>query len=170
MYTGMYKSKGNKNMYMKLIVVAIISFTMGALVVGGQGDGTLPTTDVDNIKIVPLRAYVDAPASNIYYELTGDHFTDIGNKYDRCAMATYDVANLEVNRITCSIEISYIDAMMFIVRINETEDGYTELAQFQNNETIIQKQISIPADYDIAVIVFYYGLRMVTIESIFDYR
>ena len=39
MYTGMYKSKGNKNMYMKLIVVAIISFTMGALVVGGQGDG-----------------------------------------------------------------------------------------------------------------------------------
>lgn len=170
MYTGMYKSKDSRNMYMKLIVVAIIFFTMGALIVGGQGGRTVITTDEDSIKIVPLHSYIDAPASNIYNELTGFHFTDVSNVYDRCAMASYNVADLEVNRITCFIEISYMDAHMFIVSTNETEGGYTILVEFKNNSTITQKQMSIPTNYDIAVIVFYYALRQVSIESIFDYR
>ena len=170
MYTGMYKSKDNKNMYMKLIVVAIIFFTMGALVVSGQGGRTVTTTDEDSIKIVPLHAYIDAPASNIYYKLTGFTFTDVNSVYDRCAVASYNVADLEVNRITCFIEISYMDAHIFIVSMNETGSGYTTLVGFKNNETIIQKQMSIPANYDIAVIVFYYALRVVIIESVFDYE
>lgn len=169
MYAGMYE-KDKKSIYMKLMVVAIISFTAGALLIGGQR-GEVPGADKDSIKIIyPIHAYTDSAANNIYYDLTGDYFTDINNVYDRCVIATYNVANLEINRITCSIEISYINSTIFIVGINGSGGGYTEIACFQNNGTVTERQMPILTDCDIAVIVFYYGLRQVLIESIFDYR
>jgi hypothetical protein len=169
MYSGMYE-KNKKGVYMKFVVVAIISFAVGALIVGGQR-GEVPSADTDSIKIgYPINAYIDSAANNIYYDLTGDYFTDINNVYDRCVIATYNIANLEVNRITCFIEISYINSTIFIVGINGSGSGYNEITRFQNNGTVTERQMQIPTTCDIAVIVFYYGLRQVIVESVFDYK
>ena len=166
MYSGMYE-KDKKGIYMKLIVVAIIAFAVGALVVGGQRTAS-PDADTDRIMIAPLRAYTDSAADEIYHDLTNLHFTDIGNIHDRCIMATYNIADLEVNMMDYSIEISDENARIFIVKVNETGGGYTVIEQFQDYG-VITGQTGIVGDYDIAIIIFYYGLRMVTIESTFSY-
>lgn len=166
MYTGMYE-KDKKGIYMKLMVVAIISFAVGALVVGGQRAAP-PGADTDYIMIAPLRAYMDSAADDIYHDLTNLHFTDIGNIHDRCAIMTYNIVDLEVNVMDYSIEISDESARIFIVRVNKTGGGYTVIEQFQDYG-VITGQTAIVNGYDIAIIIFYYGLRMVTIESTFSY-
>lgn len=166
MYTGMYK-KDSKNIYVKLVAVFIIAFALGALLVSGQGGEIPPAADTDSIEIVPLSMYDYGPASDIYYSLTERELADDG--YDRCVIATYNVAKLEVNGMIYSIEVSDQNAMIFIVRMNESESGYTEIERFQMSGTIKSGQIQFAEDYNIAIIVFYIDNRLVIIEATFDY-
>ena len=153
---------------MKFMAVAIIFFTLGALIASGQRIEPSPSGDTDRINFTEVSLYIDAEADEIYYELTGQHFAEIGNIYSRCTMAIYDTSELEVNILNFSIEISDEAAMIYLVRMNGTEEEYTVVDQFQQSG-VVGGQLQLTQGYDVGIIVFYFDMCQVIIESIAFY-
>ncbi len=160
-------SSDNKNQMLVGIICIILGIALGVSI--NSGSPSASVDDTDEIMIRPLITFTEIEADNLFFAIRGEHFEDVGNIYDRCTRQVFDVGDIEVNRLSYTITISDENAMIYILRINITNpDQFVIIDQIQQYGEV-QGEVGITTDYDISIIVFYYGVKLVSIDGFLYY-
>ena len=163
MYTY-YGANDNKKTYAMMVICIIIGVAIGASISSGR---VITTNDTDRIEITAQITYTGTDADNLYYAITGNHFSDVGGVYDRCTKRTFDISNIEVNMLNYHIALGSGDpAQVYVLKENITDtQSFNILDQFQAASDLDGSIACLPG-YDIIIMIFYSGVRSVTITGI----
>ena len=162
----MYGGKsGNKNQLLTGVVCLILGVALGVSIAGTT---PIMTDDVDRIYIGPLITHTGTEADNLFFAIRGERFNDVGNIYDRCTKQVFDIGDLEVNKLIYSVTISDENALIYILSNNMTSpDEFIILDQIQQFGEI-NGEIGINHLYDITIVVFYYGVKLISIAGLLE--
>jgi hypothetical protein len=157
------------NKVLLVIVGLLVGFTAGAVYTSGSS-GPISSTTTESVNFTPPYSYSGTDADLIYHTITGQHFSEIGNIYDRCTRQVFNVRSLSVNMFSYKLQINGNTgdtALIYVLKINPINaTQYTILYQ-EKRIGNITGSISMTSAYDIAVVVFYQGLRLIIIEGFF---
>ena len=141
----------------------ILGVALGVAATSGNTPNTM--TDVDEIYIRSMVTYTGEDADNLFFAIRGDNFNDVGNIYDRSTKQIFDVGDIEVSKLAYTVKISDENALIYILRANMTDPEKFVILDQINNFGEITGEIGIGPDHDILIVVFYYGVKLVSIEG-----
>jgi len=160
---NMYNRTDSRKQYALIVISIIIGVAIGASISSGR---VITVEDTDNVVLGAQETFTGMDADNLYYAISGDHFTDIGNIYDRCTSRKFSTYTLEVNKLDYNIRItSGVNALVYVLKENATDpNDFLILDQFQ---ITMDKDgsISVLSNFNVIIMVFYLNIRTVTISG-----